>query len=109
MDTTNWICPNMPFGHDWNGGLSCRGCDATRTAADAITSLLAGSEGWDQSRASALVEQHRLQVLREEGQASHTEIQRQIDHATAELAAIKQDLNSLQTGRTRTSLAGESR
>ena len=65
MDTTNWVCPNMPFGHDWNGGLSCRGCDATRTAADAITSLLAGPEGWDQSRAAALVSQHRLQVISE--------------------------------------------
>lgn len=64
MDTTTWICPNKPFAHDWNGGLSC-GCGATRTAADAITSLLAGWEGWDQSRAAALVEQHRTEVLRD--------------------------------------------
>ena len=96
MDTTTWICPNKPFAHDWNGGLSC-GCGATRTAADAITSLLAGWEGWDQARAAALVEQHRAEVLRKEGQASRVEIQQQIDHARTELASVKKDLSRLQT------------
>ena len=53
---------------------------------------------------------HRyVTALRAAGWAPSTEIQQQIDKATTQLAAIKQDLNSLQTGRTRTSLAGESR
>jgi hypothetical protein len=91
-DTTSWVCPNNPFSHDWNGGLSCRGCDAERTAGEAITSLLAGWEGWDERRAAALVEQHRLQALREDKQAHRAEIQQQLDQARAELAAIKQDL-----------------
>jgi hypothetical protein len=93
MDTTTWICPNKPFAHDWNGGLSC-GCGATRTAADAITSLLAGWEGWDQSRAAALVEQHRLQALREDG-TSRARLQEQLDRVKAELAAIKEELADL--------------
>ncbi len=63
MDTTTWTCPNNPFHHDWNGGLACRSCSATRTATDAITSLLAGYEGWDTKRAATLVDQHRAEVL----------------------------------------------
>ncbi|MFF7795608.1 hypothetical protein [Streptomyces sp. NPDC007991] len=60
---TTWTCPNNPFHHDWNGSLACRSCDATRTAAEAITSLLAGWEGWDHTRATALVDQHRAETL----------------------------------------------
>lgn len=63
MNDSTWVCPNQPFAHDWRGGLTCRLCGATRTAADAITSLLAGFEGWDESRAAALVDQHRTEVL----------------------------------------------
>ncbi|HEY3479740.1 MAG TPA: hypothetical protein VGL02_12660 [Streptomyces sp.] len=63
-DTSTWTCPNQPFAHDWKGGLTCP-CGATRTAADAIVSLLAGQQGWDTQRAQALVEQHRAQVLAE--------------------------------------------
>lgn len=65
MDTTTWTCPNNPFSHDWNGGTTCRSCTATRTAGQAITSLLAGPEGWDTTRAAALVDQHRAEVLAE--------------------------------------------
>lgn len=61
-DDTTWICPSRPFGHDWNGGLHCRGCDATRTAREALESLLAGQRGWDNTRAAALVELHALEV-----------------------------------------------
>jgi hypothetical protein len=66
MNDTGWVCPNNPFSHDWNGGLKCRGCDAERTASDAIISLLAGHEAWDSTRAAALVAQHRTQVLAEQ-------------------------------------------
>lgn len=53
---------------------------------------------------------HRyLAALRAAGWAPTAEIQQQIDKATTQLAAIKQDLDRLPTGRTRTSLAGESR
>jgi hypothetical protein len=65
MNDATWACPNNPFSHDWNGGLKCRGCDAERTAGEAITSLLAGWEGWNQKRAAALVAQHRSEVLGE--------------------------------------------
>lgn len=65
MDTTTWVCPNQPFAHDWAGGLTCRLCGATRTASEAIVSLLAGPEGWDETRAAALVDQHRTEVLAE--------------------------------------------
>lgn len=65
IDTTGWTCPNQPFAHDWQGGLTCRLCDATRTASDAIVSLLAGQQGWDTERATALVEKHRAQILAE--------------------------------------------
>lgn len=48
-------------------------------------------------------------ALRAAGWAPAAEIQQQIDRATRELAAIKQDLTRLQTGHTRTTLAGDSR
>lgn len=95
MTDTGWVCPNNPFSHDWNGGTACRSCDAKRTASDAIISLLAGSEGWGQPRAAALVEQHRLQALSENDQASRAQIQQQLDQARTELAAIKQELDGL--------------
>lgn len=94
---SSWVCPNNPFSHDWNGGLSCRGCNAERTAAEAITSLLAGWEGWDERRAADLVEQHRLQALSDDKQARHADLQQQLDQARAELAAIKQDLARITT------------
>lgn len=97
IDTTSWACPNNPFSHDWNGGLKCRGCDAERTAAEAITSLLAGWEGWDETRAAALVAQHRVQTLSEDDRASRTDIQQQLDQARTELAAIKKELDGLTT------------
>lgn len=48
-------------------------------------------------------------ALRKAGWAPTGELQQQLDQARAELAAIKQDLTRLQTGHTRTSLAGDSR
>ena len=101
IDTTSWVCPNNPFSHDWNGGVKCRGCHAHRTAGEAITSLLAGWEGWDRTRAAALVEQHRLQVLDESARASRAEIQQQLDRARTELDAIKKELAGLTTAPTR--------
>lgn len=61
-DKTAWICPNSPFGHDWNGGLHCRLCGTARTAQEALESLLASQPGWDDTRAAALVELHALEA-----------------------------------------------
>ncbi|HEX5566711.1 MAG TPA: hypothetical protein VFY14_07245 [Streptomyces sp.] len=85
MDTTTWTCPKNPFGHDWNGGTTCRSCDATRTASEALASLLAGREGWDETRAAALVDQHRAQVLHEAKDLSE-EIARRLFSSTREVA-----------------------
>lgn len=65
MSDNNWICLNQPFAHDWRGGLNCRSCEATRTAAEAIASLLAGQQGWDHKRAEALVELHQAEILQQ--------------------------------------------
>lgn len=65
MSDATWICPNQPFGHDWNGVLKCHLCDAERTASEAIMSLLASVRGMDKTRATLLVAQHRAEVFDE--------------------------------------------
>ncbi|MCX4799621.1 hypothetical protein OG497_37840 [Streptomyces sp. NBC_01242] len=58
------VCPLNPFGHKWGGptATACQSCPATRTAAEALVSLVGGWEGWDADRAAALVAQHAAEV-----------------------------------------------
>jgi hypothetical protein len=58
-------CPINPPGHDWQNGLTCRWCDATRTAAEAILSGLASRRGGDEDSARALLDTHRTENLTE--------------------------------------------
>lgn len=60
-----WECPAHPFGHDWGAGLACRRCRATRTAAEAIVSALAGTQGWSREAAEAVRDAHRRETLGE--------------------------------------------
>ncbi|MBZ6290327.1 hypothetical protein KVH30_01915 [Streptomyces olivaceus] len=48
-------CPTNPPGHDWQNGLTCRWCQATRTPAEAILSGLASRRGGDETSAEKLV------------------------------------------------------
>lgn len=48
-------CPVNPPGHDWQNGLSCRWCAATRTAEEAIVSGLASRRGGDEESARRLL------------------------------------------------------
>jgi len=44
QDTTGWICENNPFYHAWDASkVRCAGCGHTRTAVEAVESLLASS------------------------------------------------------------------
>jgi hypothetical protein len=65
-DTTAFTqCPNNPFGHRWGRAAQatqCQSCPGTRTAAEALTSLVAGWEGWSTDLAAALVAQHAAEV-----------------------------------------------
>ncbi|MFD8626648.1 hypothetical protein ACFV4E_22655 [Streptomyces hygroscopicus] len=65
-----WICPANPFGHKWDDtGLHCSLCDAARTAAEAIASLVGSHRGWTVERAERLAATHHAEVLRDELQA----------------------------------------
>ncbi|MGA5598336.1 hypothetical protein ACPCSE_29300 [Streptomyces cellulosae] len=57
--TTAADCPNNPLGHAFNGGTRCAYCPETRTAREAVTSILAGGMrgGIGQEAAEALVSQ----------------------------------------------------
>ncbi|MEV4861511.1 hypothetical protein [Streptomyces ossamyceticus] len=61
MSDPTWICTNNPW-HDWDG-LTCRWCDATRTAGEAIVSGLASRRGGSEDAAQALLAAHRAEVL----------------------------------------------
>jgi hypothetical protein len=64
MSESTWICTNNPW-HDFAGGLTCRWCDATRTAGEAIVSGLASSRGGTEDAAKALLDAHHTEVRRE--------------------------------------------
>lgn len=66
---TATVCPINPPGHDWDNGLTCRWCPATRTPAEAIVSGLASRRGGTVEAARALLDAHTDQVLAEDGQA----------------------------------------
>lgn len=57
------VCPINPPGHDWEAGLSCRWCDATRTPGEAVLSGLASVRGWSREAARAVRDAHRAEVL----------------------------------------------
>ena len=59
------VCPVNPPGHDWQNGLSCRWCSATRTAEQAIVSGLASRRGGDEESARRLLATFRADVLAE--------------------------------------------
>lgn len=59
------VCPINPPGHDWEAGLSCRWCDATRTPGEAVLSGLASVRGWSREAARAVRDAHRAQALNE--------------------------------------------
>lgn len=54
-------CPVNPPGHDWDNGLTCRWCEATRTAAEAIVSGLASRRGGDEESALRLLAAFRAE------------------------------------------------
>ncbi|MEV7140709.1 hypothetical protein [Streptomyces tauricus] len=62
-------CPVNPLGHDWNNGLACRYCPATRTPGEAIVSGLASRRGGTEEAARALLASVREEVLAEAGAA----------------------------------------
>ncbi|MFE2934843.1 hypothetical protein [Streptomyces sp. NPDC059278] len=58
-------CENNPFhAYSPTAPTRCRWCGETRTAADALVSLVAGREGWDEEMARALVDQHAAESSR---------------------------------------------
>ena len=59
------VCPINPPGHDWEAGLACRWCDATRTPGEAVLSGLASVRGWSREAARAVRDAHRAEVLAE--------------------------------------------
>lgn len=63
------VCPVNRLTHDWNNGLACRWCAATRTPEDAIVSGLASRRGGTEDSARALLNAHRAEVLADDGQA----------------------------------------
>lgn len=68
------VCPVNRLHHDWQNGLTCRWCSATRTPAEAIVSGLASRRGGDEDSARALLDAHRAAVLAADGQAYDGEL-----------------------------------
>lgn len=62
---SNAVCPVNRLTHDWNNGLACRWCDATRTSGEAIVSGLASRRGGTEDSARALLDAYRAEVLAE--------------------------------------------
>lgn len=63
--TTPIVCPVNPPGHDWQNGLVCHWCKATRTAGEAILSQLESRRGGDPASAQRLLDAHRAEVFAE--------------------------------------------
>lgn len=57
------VCPINPPGHDWEAGLACRWCDATRTPSEAVLSGLASVRGWSREAARTVRDAYRTEVL----------------------------------------------
>lgn len=60
---TATVCPINPPGHDWQNGLSCHWCDATRTPGEAIVSGLASRRGGTLDGARELLDAYRAEIL----------------------------------------------
>lgn len=92
---TATICPINPPGHDWQNGLDCRWCDATRTPEEAILSGLASRRGGDSASARALLDAYTTTLLAELAavRAERDEAVSVALHAAAdEIAGAKQRL-----------------
>ena len=63
------VCPINPPGHDWEAGLACRWCDATRTPSEAVLSGLASVRGWSREAARTVRDAYRTEVLNEAAEA----------------------------------------
>lgn len=59
------VCTINPPGHDWENGLTCRWCHATRTVAEAILSQLSSRRGGTPADAQKLLDAYRAEVLAE--------------------------------------------
>jgi hypothetical protein len=90
------VCSINPPGHDWENGLVCRWCQATRTPEEAILSQLASRRGGNPQAARALLDTYRAEVLAADGQAYDGELARLRDlvhqHALEALAARAGDI-----------------
>jgi hypothetical protein len=83
------VCPVNPPGHDWQNGLACRWCDATRTPEEAILSQLAALRGFTRA----------LRPAARYGDLA--EVQKLIAAHAAQEAAARQDTATPATGGTR--------
>jgi len=59
------VCPINPPGHDWQAGLTCRWCQATRTPGEAVLSGLASARGWSRDSARTARDAYRAGVVLE--------------------------------------------
>ncbi|MFC8424004.1 hypothetical protein ACFUN7_24520 [Streptomyces sp. NPDC057236] len=59
------VCSVNPPGHDWQNGLTCRWCHATRTVTEAILSQLSSRRGGNPADARELLDAYRAGVLAE--------------------------------------------
>lgn len=62
-------CPTNPPGHNWQAGLTCRWCHATRTPGEAVLSGLASVRGWTPEAARTVRDAYRAEVLAAHGEA----------------------------------------
>jgi hypothetical protein len=117
------ICPINPPGHDWQNGLACRWCDATRTPEEAILSQLASRRGGNDTAARALLDAYTARKLADLGEqypgelaalrgftralrpaaryGDLAEVQKLIAAHAAQEAAARQDTATPATGGTR--------
>jgi hypothetical protein len=75
---TATVCPINPPGHDWEAGLACRWCDATRTPSEAVLSGLASVRGWSREAARAVHDAALAEAAAEALHAAADEIDRQV-------------------------------
>lgn len=68
------VCPINPPGHDWQAGLTCRWCQATRTPGEAILSGLASVRGWSPDAARTVRDAYRAEVLAADDEAYDGEL-----------------------------------
>jgi ferredoxin len=85
------ICPINPPGHDWENGLTCRWCNATRTTSEAIVSQLASRRGGNPKDARALRNAFAADVLHGAVEAA-TIIHAQCDLKVCTACRVRRDI-----------------